>query len=243
MKYLLLVVLFTSIIFSSRAQIPYTLSPGTDIPILGFGTFTMSYALFLHKNHPVLTQVQASAIDTTLLGIFDLPTIHYNNKTADKISTIMLGLSFLSVGAPLLDSRMQDNYGTYLAIQGETILNGLGTYGSFKNTVNRPRPYMCTSSDTTCMRFSKGATSSFPSGHVTMTACNTFYTAKIINDISHNTALKIGAWTTASIYPAIVAYLRVKSGKHYPTDVIAGYLIGAATGILIADLHQLRAPN
>src|SRR6185436_4832312 len=103
-----------------------------------------------------------------------------------------------------------------------------------------PRPYMCSINDTACIQFAKGATSSFPSGHVAMTACNTFYTAKIINDFSDNTGLKIGAWTTATLYSAVVAFLRVKSGKHYPTDVIAGYFIGAAAGILIADLHQLR---
>src|ERR1043165_7815856 len=225
MKKLVLTALLIAIIFSSsRAQqIPYTLNKNTDIPTIGFGTVTLSYALFLHKNHPVLTQVQASAIDTTLLGIFDLPTIHYNNKTADKVSSVMMALSFLTIGAPLLDSRMEDHYGTYLTIHGETILNGLGIYGSFKNTVNRPRPYMCSPNDTACMRFSKGATSSFPSGHVTMTACNTFYAAKIFNDISDDRALKIGVWSAAAIYPAIVAYLRVKSGKHYPTDVIAGY--------------------
>lgn len=238
--FLILSLLFAIVSKSSTAQSPYTLSPATDLPIIGFGVITVSYAAFLHKNHPILTQQQISAIDTTLLAFLDLPTIHYNDKKADRLSSIMLGLSFASFALPVFDASMRDDYFTYFAINCESLINAAGAYGSFKNTVNRPRPYMCTPGDTSCLRFSKGATSSFPSGHVTMTACNTFYMAKIINDNSNSVALKIGAWSTGAIYPAIVGYLRVKSGKHYPTDVIAAYFIGAAAGILIADVHQLR---
>ena len=237
----MIILLILSIVFkSSTAQSPYALAPHTDLPIIGFGGVTVSYALFLHKNHPILTQRQVSAIDTTLLAFLDLPTIHYNDKRADRLSSIMLALSFASFAVPAFDASMRNDYFTYVAINCETLLNAAGAYGSFKNTVNRPRPFMCSPGDTSCLRFSKGATSSFPSGHVTMTACNTFYMAKIINDNSNNVALKIGAWSTAAIYPAIVGYLRVKSGKHYPTDVIAAYFIGAAAGILIADVHHLR---
>ena len=40
--------------------------------------------------------------------------------------------------------------------------------------------------------------------------------------------------------PAITGYLRVKAGKHYPTDTIAGYLLGATAGILIPQLHKKK---
>lgn len=238
MKSTLFNVLILVMAFWSGAQSPYEIVARKEIPTLGFGAVTLSYAMLLHKNHPRLTQQQVSAIDTTLLGLFDLPTIHYNNKSADRISNVMLALSFGSFGVPALDANMRSDYGTYFLMNTETLLNGIGVYGTFKNTVNRPRPYLCSPQDTACIQYSRGATSSFPSGHVTVTACNTFYTAKIINDNSNNLALKIGAWSTATVYPAVVGYLRVKSGKHYPTDVIAGYFIGAATGILIANIHR-----
>ncbi len=238
MKATLIISLMIIMAIRCNAQSPYALVAHTDVPITGFGAVTLSYSILLHKNHPILTELQVSAIDTTLLGIFDLPTIHYNNKTADRISSAMLAFSFASFAVPVLDANMRQDYFTYFVMNAETLLNGIGAYGSFKNTVNRPRPYLCSPRDSTCVRISRGATSSFPSGHVTVTACNTFYTAKIINDNSNNLALKIGAWSTAAVYPAIVGYLRVKSGKHYPTDVIAGYFIGAATGILVANIHQ-----
>jgi membrane-associated phospholipid phosphatase len=241
MKYLLILSLLFSLAGKpATAQSPYSLTLDTEIPIGGFTALTLAYAYKLSKNHPILTAQQVSSIDTSLLMMLDRKTIHYHNRTADQVSTIMLFLSFSSFAVPAIDPNMRKDYGTYAVINGETVFSGLSIYGSFKNTVNRPRPFMCAPDDPYCDKYVKSSTASFPSGHVTMSACNAFYTAKIINDNSNNTGLKIATWSTAALYPAVVGLLRIKSGKHYPTDVIAGYIIGAAAGILIADVHQIQ---
>src|SRR5438105_3244316 len=129
MKSILPISLLFVIVFKSAAQSPYSLVAHTDVPIIGFGAVTVSYSMFLHKSHPILTQQQISAIDTTLLQIFDLPTIHYNNKTADHISTVMLVLSFGSFIVPAVNTPMRQDYSTYFLMNFETLLNGLGAYG------------------------------------------------------------------------------------------------------------------
>ena len=45
-------------------------------------------------------------------------------------------------------------------------------------------------------------------------------------------------YTVASIPPAFVAAYRMKAGKHFRTDVIAGFVVGGAMGIMIPDLHR-----
>jgi undecaprenyl-diphosphatase len=35
-----------------------------------------------------------------------------------------------------------------------------------------------------------------------------------------------------------VSYERVRSGNHFPTDVIAGSMAGAAVGVLVPHLHR-----
>jgi membrane-associated phospholipid phosphatase len=45
-------------------------------------------------------------------------------------------------------------------------------------------------------------------------------------------------WTGAITLPAIVGYLRVKAGRHYPSDVIVGYGVGALIGYLVPTLHK-----
>jgi len=45
-------------------------------------------------------------------------------------------------------------------------------------------------------------------------------------------------WTAAATIPAITGYLRVRGGRHFPTDVIGGYIVGAAVGCLVPHLHR-----
>ena len=89
-----------------------------------------------------------------------------------------------------------------------------------------------------------GSTSrkSFFSGHTSQTAAACFYFAKVIDDY-HPTlkkGIKRGIWIFAATVPAVNGYMRVKAGKHFPTDIITGYIVGAATGIIVPQLHRTK---
>jgi membrane-associated phospholipid phosphatase len=47
-------------------------------------------------------------------------------------------------------------------------------------------------------------------------------------------------YTGAAIPPAIVGYYRLEAGKHFKTDVIAAFIIGAACGIGVPELHRIK---
>ena len=91
-------------------------------------------------------------------------------------------------------------------------------------------------------RTSKGGRESFFSGHTSQTAAATFLFANVITDY-HPTmrpGLKTGLWIFAATVPAVEGYLRVQAGKHFPTDVITGYVIGATSGWAITRLHRYQ---
>ncbi|MBT8218659.1 MAG: phosphatase PAP2 family protein, partial [Bacteroidia bacterium] len=44
-------------------------------------------------------------------------------------------------------------------------------------------------------------------------------------------------WTTAIAVPALTGLLRTRAGKHFYTDVIVGFVVGAAVGYLIPEIH------
>ena len=50
-------------------------------------------------------------------------------------------------------------------------------------------------------------------------------------------------WTGAAIIPATVGVLRVEAGNHFLSDVLLGYAMGAASGILIPELHKKKYEN
>jgi len=38
--------------------------------------------------------------------------------------------------------------------------------------------------------------------------------------------------------PAVTGYLRYEAGRHFPTDILGGYALGALTGVLIPIMHR-----
>ena len=50
-------------------------------------------------------------------------------------------------------------------------------------------------------------------------------------------------WGVAAAIPATVGYLRIKSGKHFLSDNIVGFAVGAASGILIPEIHKKKNKN
>ena len=50
-------------------------------------------------------------------------------------------------------------------------------------------------------------------------------------------------WTLGITLPATTSYLRHNAGKHFPTDVISGYLVGATIGYLVPHFHKTNTKD
>ena len=165
----------------------------------------------------------------------------YNwSPSARKTSDILLRSSpLIQIALPLIagkESRSQMGV-TYLIV-----LEGMAaTYAVTEVTkllARRKRPYVYGQSSFDGNMFTKNSQKSFFSGHSSNTASNYFLAAKMFNDFYPDSNAKTAIWATAAIIPAITAWNRVRAGKHFFTDVIVGYVVGAAVGILIPELHR-----
>jgi len=99
---------------------------------------------------------------------------------------------------------------------------GLALTGCIKNLVNRPRPAQAYPDIIGTYIYSEGK--SFPSGHTTLA----FATATTL-------ALQGGHWyisVPVFSWPLAVGYSRMRLGRHYPTDVLCGAVIGIGSGLL-----------
>lgn len=126
----------------------------------------------------------------------------------------LLGVSSITwaVGA-LCDERDTEETGQMLT---EGLLLTYGLTGAMKLASGRTRP--------------DGSNSrSFPSGHSSSTAC-----AAVILWDSYGP----GAGIPAAAVAAFTALSRITSGKHYPSDVIAGAAIGVSVGLAVAGAHE-----
>ena len=54
---------------------------------------------------------------------------------------------------------------------------------------------------------------------------------------------KLLIYSIAVLPPAFTGYFRYKGMKHFPTDVLTGFAVGAGTGLLIPHLHKKKNAN
>jgi undecaprenyl-diphosphatase len=81
-------------------------------------------------------------------------------------------------------------------------------------------------------------TSSFPSGHSAAAVALYVGIAIIVTAVSSRPAVRAVVWTTAVALPLYVALSRLYRGMHFPTDVVAGLLLGACS--VVAALLVVR---
>ena len=105
-------------------------------------------------------------------------------------------------------------------IASATAINGLFTT-TIKLSVHRERPFITYPNDIT--KYSVAGSYSFPSGHTSMAFC----TATSISLMYPKWYIIVPAY----LWAGSVGYSRMYLGVHYPTDVLAGALIGTGTSI------------
>jgi undecaprenyl-diphosphatase len=110
-----------------------------------------------------------------------------------------------------------------------------------RRAVRRPRPWAYTTNPN-ANRDGVEAQFSFFSGHtsnVFAMATATAYTYSLRHPGSKWQWL---VWSLAMAGAATEPITRVLSGDHFPTDCIAGALVGVSVGLLIPALHRRRLP-
>ena len=101
-----------------------------------------------------------------------------------------------------------------------------------KPIISRVRPYVQIPELTVLIKYPPDT--SFPSGH----ACSSF-TCAIVGDRSfRDKRIRAGFWLLASL----ITISRIYVGVHYPTDLLAGALIGVLGGLAVYKLNKRFIP-
>jgi membrane-associated phospholipid phosphatase len=138
---------------------------------------------------------------------------------SNSVSTISIAAPIMIFGTGMIE-KDQELKQKGLVI-GASFLVTTIVATTLKHTINRPRPFE-TYPD--IQKLSAGGSSSFPSGHTS----DAFSTATSLS-------LAFPKWYVIApsyTYATLVGYSRMHLGVHYPSDVLAGAIVGAGSAFL-----------
>ncbi len=229
---------FPSLLIS---QSPYETNWKKEIPFLASGISSVGLSVYLASQNQGLNITEIESLNSNSINSFDrFATENFSLQAKQNSDVFLIGSQF----TPLLflsHQKSRAHFGQIMTLYGEAVSINLGLTFIAKYVSRRNRPFVYNPSVDLSLKLDPGARTSFWSGHASSTAVNSFFAAKVFSDLYPNSKWKPVIWGAAATIPAITGYLRIKAGKHYPSDVIVGYITGAAIGILIPHLHRKKS--
>ncbi len=188
-----------------------------------------------------LSNTEIDKLDKNNINSFDRPTVENYNQDLSNMSDYLLVGSFLIPAINFTKVKSLEDISTVAAMYIETALITNFITILTKNTFQRERPYNYNPNVPDTEKFDKQAKLSFFSGHASNSFMNCVFAAKVFDDLNPNSSYTPYVWGGCLAYATTVSYLRVAAGKHFPTDVVVGALVGSAIGYLIPELHKLNS--
>jgi membrane-associated phospholipid phosphatase len=214
----------------------FELSPNKEAAIIGAGAAIGTTALIIISNNDKLTEVKVNSLNPEDISGFDRIAIgpFQEDVLADAIvySSFFLPLTFLA------NDDTREDFGNLSLMYGEVVLLNAGINGLVKGLTTRNRPYVYDNTSPAEAKYKVNARHSFYSGHTSFTASNSFFTARVFSEYLTDNTAQILIWSAAALIPAVAGFSRVNTHNHFPTDVIVGYIVGAAIGYLIPEIHK-----
>ena len=235
----LLVLLFLPLLAFGQYTFPYELKSNVDLPILGAGLLTTGVSVYLDRRVEPLQQKDIDLLNAQLVSGFDRYSTRYYSPGAHQFSNVTALTSMAFPFALLLDAPNRDHTGEILLITLEGALLNAGLINLTKTIAKRPRPFVFNGSAPLELKLKQEARYSFFSGHTAVSSYFTFAGAQMYNDIYPDSRYRTTVWATAAVLPLLTGYGRMRAGKHFLSDVLVGYGVGALLGILVPRLHRL----
>lgn len=233
-----LILMLSTISFNTFAQSPYQLEWKKEAAIIGTGSAIAGLSYHLRSRVSILTEAEIMDLKVSDVNSFDAVAIGINSVSAANWSDAIEYSSFALPVLFLTNKKSRKHFGQIALMYGEVYLVTKGLTILAKSTFRRSRPFVYDTDIPLEKKQTISARASLISGHTSTTSSHYFFMAKVFADFYPDSQWKPVVWGTAAAVPALMGYLRVRASRHYPSDVIGGYVVGAAIGVLVPHLHK-----
>ena len=223
---------------SSRSNAPYKLDKNFDTYLVGFSLCANIVAKIKENQKVPLTEKEINNLNHKNILRLDRQITNNWDLKSKTISDVLLYSSIFFPALLYSKDKIRSDSQNFTFIWLEAFGLNLGLTDLTKTIFGRKRPYLYGDKATMKDKLKNDNQRSFFSGHTSVSAVSCFIVAQMFKDYYPSSKLSNYVWLLAGTVPAVTGYMRVKAGKHFYTDVIVGYFVGASIGILIPSMHK-----
>ena len=181
------------------------------------------------------------------MPLTDRPVAGRYNETADKVSdwAVVLGITPLALAGYSWyggDASGKD-FAAYTLMFAQAIALQSGFNLLIRSTQLWPRPYIYATEGEGAekAREARGeAYGSFFSGHTSAAFTIAVFTGEWFSEVYPASPYRGIVWASSLSAAGMVGALRIAAGKHYPSDVIVGALVGTGISLSVIHLHRVK---
>ncbi len=212
----------------------------TVVPIIVVGFTATAYAfskIYTKTNTPDAT---IAALDKNNIPVFDRWATKYHDLNMDRISYYPFYAVMPLPAILFIDKKMRKDAGKISIMYLEAFAFTGVVYGSSVYFIDRYRPDVYNTSLDMSYRHNGNYRNSFFAGHVAVVATSTFFIAKVYDDYHPESNWKWLVYGGAAAATIGMGYMRLEAGKHFPSDILTGAIVGTTAGLLTPTLHKSR---
>jgi len=226
---------------AQKAPSPYHTRFAVDAPIIAGELAVSGFGLYRSMQRTGLNTTELAALRKEDVPSFDRFSAGYYSARAQTASDLLCYPTLaIAPGLLALSPDIRSHYGQVAVLYLQTVLAADALFTTSIGNIPRYRPFLY-GTEGGDQRTSRIETNSFFAGHTAHTAAATFFAAKVFHDFNPDSPAQPYVWGAAAAVPAAVAYFRIQAGKHFLSDNIVGYAVGATAGIVVPQLHKVAA--
>jgi membrane-associated phospholipid phosphatase len=242
---LIISILFrTAVVNAAEAvSMPYRLSMTTDAVLLSLGTAVASASICVIATRPAPGRWETIMARKSQVNSWDRIATATHLRGAETASTVLLGTM---AAAPLvmqlccLAGNENRKALALFVMYAEVMIMDIGVNNMARGLVYRKRPCLYNENIFDRKPRSRESSMSFYSIHTSIAFSSAAFLGTVFSDTYGDSPYQYLVWAGAISAAGITGYLRVASGRHFPTDVIAGAVAGSLIGCIVPILHRVR---
>ena len=231
-------IILTSIHQSCFAQSPYTLDVTRESIIFGSAIGLGIIGLKVNDDIVPFTLDEINALSRDDVNSFDRGATYNWSPAAGNASDILAAALILSPGLLAFSDEVRNDFTPVLTMYFQTLILAEVLPLTIKGITQRTRPFVYNEDTPIEEKETQNARRSFFSGHTSVAFAMAVFLSTVYSDFHPNSKWKPFVWGVSLLAATTVGYLRYAAGKHFPTDIITGALVGSALGYFIPFIHR-----